>query len=171
MAHNESHFSTFNKWISLKWCVIRMKKVRTCALWCALLGACWVHCWVHVGCIVVVWLNAIIWLSIWIDNNLCWIFCWISLKWCVIGMKKVRTCALWCACGVPWWVLCCAGLCTFDAESSAIGRNAEINQVVKRVVVIFKIIVKIWWLWCGGLHCLCIVGLDCGLHCVGCIMQ
>ena len=43
-----------------------------------------------------------------------------------------------------------------DAELSAVGCNAEINQVVKCVVVIFN----------GLDHCLCIVGV--GLHC-GCV--
>ena len=68
-------------------------------------------------------------------------------------MKKVSI-----GCALLW------GLCTFDAESSAVGCDAEINQVVKRVVVIFKIILNDGCLRRGCLrrvHCIWIVGLHC----------
>ena len=59
-----------------------------------------------------------------------------------------------------------------NTESSAIGRDAEVNEVVKGVIVIFKIIFNglrwlrglrgLHWLHCrcrGGLHIACM-----GLH-------
>ena len=73
-------------------------------------------------------------------------------------MKKISI-----GCALLW------GLCTFDAESSAVGCDTEINKVVKRVVVIFKIILNDGCLRRGCLrrgclrrvHCIWIVGLHC----------
>ena len=51
---------------------------------------------------------------------------------------------------------------SLDAESSAIGRDAEVNEVIKGVIIVFKIIFNglrwlrwlhwLRWLRRGGLH-------------------
>lgn len=66
---------------------------------------------------------------------------------CLKNEKSLDMCIVGCIVGCMG-----AGLCPLvDAELSAVGCNAEINQVVKCVVVIFKIIHRS--LWCGRLDC------------------
>jgi hypothetical protein len=70
-------------------------------------------------------------------------------------------------CDVVIVIKCCDGcidgveLPSLDAESSAVGRDAEVNEVIKGVIVVFKII-----FFFNGLRCLRCLRRLCrgGLH-------
>ena len=90
-----------------------------------------------------------------------WINVWISL---MCDVARVIKCCDGCIDGVE--------LPSLDAESSAIGRDAEVNEVIKGVIIVFKIIFfnALSWLRClSCLHCLrCLHWLS-WLHCLRCL--
>lgn len=67
---------------------------------------------------------------------------------------------------------------SLDAESSAIGRDAEVNEVIKGVIIVFKIIFNVGRLSCcrglrsggggrfSGLH-VCVIAVCCPMFSIG----